>query len=395
MHTPISLRSLLGTGGLALTLTLAGCGSSDDSTPLKPGQDARLVGVVSTVASDFTSGAVELIDMSETDPVASGAYFPTGSDIGVTARGQHYYRFGRFNIDTLQKVDVANPAQEIWQFSTLSAGDTASSNPYALVFVNDTKAYLLRYNTSEAWIVNPSATSEDEFFSGETLDLSGYLPDNTQGAPNMASGVVVDGKLFITLQRLDSEYDPTNTAYVAVFDTDTDTEIDTGMGENGLKGIPLIGRNPGGIQYHEDLGILVKNTGSYDTKEQTGVDRIDPETFAIEPLIADADTDDLLSDLVIVSDTQGYVLSYAGWKDTTLQSFNPSAATIEFTTVASYAGGDYRDIELSPEGNLWLADATANNPGVRILATADNSEQAFIQTTLLPTGVAFTEIDDE
>ncbi|HCQ35422.1 MAG TPA: hypothetical protein DIU19_05870, partial [Alcanivorax sp.] len=108
-------------------------------------------------------------------------------------------------------------------YSTLGASDTDSSNVYDLVFAAPDKAYMIRYGADTVWVVDPTAGRERNFKTGE-LDLSAYLPANTTGSPNMSAAVVVDGKLFIAMQRLDSVFQPNNTAYVAVFDTATDEE---------------------------------------------------------------------------------------------------------------------------------------------------------------------------
>lgn len=58
--------------------------------------------------------------------------------------------------------------------------------------------------------------------------------------------------LYVTLERLNQSngWVPSIIPYVAVFDTATDTEIDTGVGSvDGVKGIPLPVRNTGAIQY--------------------------------------------------------------------------------------------------------------------------------------------------
>ena len=58
--------------------------------------------------------------------------------------------------------------------------------------------------------------------------------------------MIANGKLFIVLQRLDSDngWIPSKTPYLAVFDVEINEEIDTGMGSEGLKGIPLLVQRP-------------------------------------------------------------------------------------------------------------------------------------------------------
>jgi hypothetical protein len=225
-------------------------------------QTGNQTAVVATVASDFSSGAHSVIAV---DPVggprqAQNRLLATISDITIAAHANHFYRIEKFQANNVAKFDIAAPETVIWQFSTEGAEE--DSNPYDLIFVNSQKAYLLRYGSATAWIVNPSAATEADFKIG-VLDLSAY--DGGGGVPHMNSAVIADGKLFIAMQRLDSFWQPSNDAYVAVFDVATDEEIDTGtQNGDGLKGIRLPIRNTGAIQYLEtDSAIYVQGAGDF------------------------------------------------------------------------------------------------------------------------------------
>lgn len=396
MKTEHYARSLALPFVLALTATLTACGgsSSGNDGNLQVGEDTQYVAVIATAASDYSSGEVELAELDKEDITASGGYFSTISDITVNAYGENYYLIEKFNGDSIKKVNVSEPAIATWEYSTLSAGDEGSSNPYKLVFVNEEKAYLLRYGASKAWIVNPSAATESEFRIGE-LDLSAYLPEDTIGAPNMSSGVIANDKLFITLERLDSNYQPTNTAYVAVFDTTTDTEIDTNSGNSeSLKGIPLQGLNPARIEHVEGLGLTVVNRGAFSSPfTGTGLDIVNPETYAVSSLIADEDITTQINSAVFVSPTQAYILNYSGWQNIALQRFNPSEGVSSLEDVTDLTGGDFRTLNLSPEGTLWLGDANTNAQGIRILDTATDEQVDFVETQLLPIAVTFLETE--
>lgn len=382
---------------LALSATLTACGgSSSSSGNIDIDKDTKYVAAIATASSDYNSGEVELAELGKDDITASGGYFPGSPDITVSAYGQNYYLLSKFGIDQIKKVDVREPAIATWDYSTLAAGDTGSSNPYQLVFVNEQKAYLIRYGASTAWIVNPSASTEAGFYIGE-LDLSAYIPQNTTGAPNMSHAVIVGSKLFITLERQDSSYQPTNAAYVAVFDTTTNNEINTRPGTTGaLKGIPLQGRNPARIQHVEGLGLVVLNRGTFGAPfTGTSLDVIDPETYTVGSMIADEEITTQINNAVFVSPTQAYILNYSGWQNISLQRFNPSVGASSLENVAGLTGGDFRTIDLSPEGTLWLGDANTSSQGIRIFDTTTDLQVDFIETQLLPIAVAFMEIEIE
>ena len=218
--------------------------------------------------------------------------------------------------------------------------------------------------------------------------MSAYLPANTTGSPNMSAAVIVDGKLFITLQRLDSVFQPNNPAYVAVFDTATDEEIDTGQGEGGLKGIPLIGANPMSILHYPGLGLLVQNQGSFAMDYTGGIDVIDPDSYAVEQRLDDTEETGLIGAIEVVDADTGYYLAYYNWQDIALTRFNPATGEVG-ATVAGLSGMDLRALALGPRGHLWVADASAGAPGLRVL-DADSGEQIdFVATDLLPADITF------
>lgn len=355
--------------------------------------------VIATAAADYSSGAHSAVSVN---PVGgprtiSNNLAPTISDITVTAYGDYFYRIEKYFADNVTKFSIEAPATPIWQYSTLDNPSDPTSNPQDMVFAGERKAYILRYNSTKVWIVDPSAVNEAGFKIGE-LDLSAY--DDGDGSPEMHSAVIVDNKLFIAMQRMTQAAYPepwlTNTAYVAVFNTDTDTEIDTGRGAGNMSGIPMGIRNLGGIQYlaANDL-IYVQGVGRYGVEYTGGIATIDPDTYATEVVLDDGDDTDQpygnISGMAIVSPTKGYFVGYAGWGDNTLYSFNPSVANrlgtavsgLEGKNIAGMEGGVYTDVN----GLLWVCNQTDHR--VDILNTNTDTIDESIDTSLNPIRVVF------
>lgn len=347
--------------------------------------------IISTVAADFSSGAHSVVSKDTNgERIALNELLPTGSDITVAAYGSHFYRIERaFSGNSIAKFSIDDPQTPIWQYSTNDAGSAVLSNPHDMIFVSETKAYVLRYGSSAMWIVNPSAQTEAEFKIGE-IDLSAY--DGADGVPEMDSGVIVDGKLYITLQRLDG-FAVTQIPYVAVFDVTTDEEVDANIAGDALKGIPLQTRNPTNIVY-EPLtnAIFVQGSGSFFPVEYTGgIEKIDLASLNATVILDDGDDFahpyGLITEMAVVSDNILYFVGYADFADNTLYRLDLSTAEITATTVSTLINGQMANLTVDAEGLLWVSDTA--NATVRIIDPETDTEVDALFTSLNPEKVVF------
>lgn len=385
------------------TALLVACGSDDNNNPPQPSPDAAWSAVtLTTLYNDGGSSDIEIINLDEEILTATANYSPsTITDFSLAAEGQYYYKIGRFNLDTVSKYDITDPINPVFaDYSTKDNNDDDTSNPYNLVFVNETKAYLLRYADAKIWIVNPSAAQEEDFKIGE-IDLSAYA--DIDGSPEASQGVIIGDKLFVILQRLEY-YVPNNTAYAAVIDTNTDEEIDLNIDTN-LKGIPLQGRNPLSIRYHEAAGLFVQSVGDYGDSYSAnprpigysgGIEKIDLETYTTRLIVDDGDADNhpygQISGLALINENTAYFVGYAGWGDTTLYRFNPTTGEVSRTAEENnLAGIDIRFLETGPENRLWVGIADIAQPYITLLDPQADSILAQIETSQNPTDLVFVK----
>lgn len=363
--------------------------------------------VIACSSANWDSGAHSIISV---DPVGGPRSYknnllPTScSDITVVAYGSYFYRIERFNADNVTKFSITAPATPIWQYSTKDDSDTVTStNPYDIIFASDHKAYLLRNNTPTAWIIDPSTSSEEGFKTGE-LDLSAYL-DQDGKSPEMAHGVIVDQKLFILLQRANQNNNwAPNTPYLAVFDTETNIEIDTNMpNPDGFLGIPLPLKNPSAIQYVAmNNTIYIQGVGRYESQTSAaeysgGIVTVNPATYETALLLDDGDENTHpygnITGLAVLSPTKGYFIGYAGWGQNTLYAFNPSNGAVagvvddylKDKNIAGLEAGVYGD----KNERLWVCNATETDAEVVIINTDNNSIDEKISTNLNPQKVIF------
>ncbi|GBC59819.1 hypothetical protein DENIS_0760 [Desulfonema ishimotonii] len=367
---------------------------------LIPSAGAEQIAISVNAAADYSSGAHSVIDVNPMGGPRSvqNDLLPTISDLGVAGFDRYFYRMERYMGDNITKFDVENPVTPIWQYSTLDDGETASSNPHALIFASPEKAYLLRYGTAKAWIVNPSATTAAEFKIGE-LDLSAYADED--GIPEMTSGVIVNGRLFILLARLNrnDSWAPKQ-AYIAVFDIATDTEIDTGTGNDiGVGGIALPMTNPGTIQYISENGMIyIGCQGGYESSwsgtpaEYTGgILGLNPMSYALTTVLDDGDDANHpygnISGMAVVSPEKGYFIGYAGYGDNTLYTFNPTTGAVTGTVAADLENKNIVALSVDQNGYLWAGNGTDAN--LTIINPTNDTVDEKVGTNLNPLALAF------
>ncbi len=377
---------------------LSGCGGSSSSGALAgSGSSGQSYAVVGAVSGDFSASSISLVEDLNALEIVNGYAATDESDMVVAAHGDYFYRIGRFQQDNLTKYSLSNPAVAEWQFSVNDGQESA--NPYQLVFVSNEKAYLLRYGSAKMWIINPSVTAdqEDQFKIGE-IDLAAY--DTVDGKPEMAAAVIVDGKLFVIMQAMDTlgGYVPGD-AWVAVIDTTTDTEIDTGKGGS-LKGIPLSVRNPldidarNGAVYVAGAGRYAGFTGT--PAEYTGgIEKIDASSYTSTLVLDDGDDADhpygQITGLELISDAQLVFRGYTGWGSETLYQLDLATGTVDSAAYNGVVSQDIRALELDTLGRLWIGLADFAAPSIQIVNAVEQTEVATLSLTQNPSSLVFSQ----
>ncbi|MCP4986546.1 MAG: cadherin repeat domain-containing protein [Colwellia sp.] len=392
---------------LAISATLlSGC-NSDDTDDLPIELIPAAAAVVQTIAPDYSNSEVAYLD-AETQQVSSGYYVKDASDYTLSSYKGDVYHIGRFSIDTVTKYNASDAASrdaEVWTYTTQDALDSTSRNPYVLVSLSETKAYLLRYGSSKVWIVNPQATSEEDFKIGE-LDLSNYVhADNSSGTPSPASAVINNGKLYIAMQRQDDSYNA-GTAYVAVFDTTNDTEIETNADtEDNVKGIPLTGINPleHSLVANEDkIFVTTRNGYSSVDLSLSRIEEINTTDYSVRQVLNASDiegnTASFIKASVVVSPEKGYfyasqaIFTPSYHEVGSLYEFNPTTGAVLTVNVADTGSENISFIGLDSANFLWVSIANPELPGIDIIDTTTNTLRIDrLATTLNPGVIRFIE----
>ncbi|NQZ81862.1 MAG: cadherin repeat domain-containing protein [Colwellia sp.] len=365
-------------------------------------KDTPSFALVQTVAPDYSSSEVITID-AQTQQVNSGYYIKAASDYTLSTYKSDVYHIGRYFIDTITKYNADDLENELWSFSTQDNQDSITRNPQALISVDETKAYILRYGSSKVWIVNPQATTAEDFKIG-VLDLSSYIPDNNSSdTPSPSAATIANGKLYIAMQRLSDAWTG-NTAYVAVFDVTTDLEIETNANaDDDVMGIPLSGINPNGISTaNEQVYVTTRNVYSDFDLSLSRIEEINTTSYAVRTVISADQLNENVSAFftssVIVSADKGYLVASKALFEpsyhevSNLIEFNPTTGAITAENVVDTGSENIKSIALDEANFLWLSISDPENSGIDVINTATNTlEFPRLTTELNPGTIVFIE----
>ena len=387
---------------LALNISailLTGCGAESSDKELPKEIPAGNTGVAVGATSDRSSASTAIFSGTTPSEIQTELNASSKTDTTVNGFNKHFYRIDRYNANTITKFNINAPETAIWQCSTNEESDT-NSNPYQIIHLSETKAYVLRYGTGKIWVVNPNisdSTQCNSFKTGE-IDLASF--DENDSIPNMSSAVITDGKLFVAMQLLNG-FTPEQASKIAVIDTATDTLIDTDTETEGTQAIQLTGKNIGTITYSKSLNkIIAQSIGQYAVWDGSapagysgGIESINPENNTVTSLVDDTETTTKqISDIAIISADKAYMVGYASYQNNSLYQFNPATgatlkdANSSLTAIAGLTGVNISSITKGPDNTLWIA----TDSGFKVIDTTTNTiKEALIDTKMNPTGLVF------
>ncbi|HSA22944.1 MAG TPA: hypothetical protein P5076_15920, partial [Myxococcota bacterium] len=185
--------------GLALGL-LPGCGGGPAEGPVDNRFDQVLV-----VTSDYQTGSYATVGRRDRRAVRDiRAIHPDAACRTDPASGAPYL-ISRLGADAVERLDPLAGWEVALEFST-----GAGTNPQDLAVASPGRAYLPLYARPEVLVVDPR--------DGARLDGVDLTPwADGDGSPEAASALVVDGRVFVTLQRLE-DFQPGPPSLLLVLD---------------------------------------------------------------------------------------------------------------------------------------------------------------------------------
>jgi DNA-binding beta-propeller fold protein YncE len=320
--------------------------------------------VLTTASCDFVTGGVAAIDVASRavlfhHPAVSEA------DAVVRNRGGRVFVLNRSGSNTVMELDPANDLAVKWQCSV-----GMGLNPHDIALVSSNKAYVTRHDSPKLAIVDPSKGPGGcgGFLQG-TIDLSPWADDD--GFPEMDQLLLVGDELFVSILRLnrDSFFRPNGNGAILVIDTKTDEVVDA---------IELVIENPlvetKGLHLDRHTGLIwISGPGLFFDPNDGGIEIVDPQARASLGVVATgADLGGDPTDLVVVGSSRAYAI--VATADNHVQLVEINLAAHERVALLAENETQMSDVEMTEDGELWLADRECPNPGVRVFSIADNDE---------------------
>jgi len=319
------------------------------------------------VASDYeVSGTFSTLDVLP--PWSSDAAIGNvHSDAVARCHNGLLYIVNRLYGDNIQVLDPDAAFATVLQFSV-----GPGSGPQDIAFVSPSRAYVSRYESAWLCEVDPIQGTVTD-----SIDLSGFADGD--GLPEMASLALVDGRLFVAIQRIDRDYYwlPDPPSWLAVVDVATNSLVDVDPEAPGIQGIELTGTNPYTEMLVGDDGLIyVGESGAWGSLDG-GIEAIDPASMeALGYVATEAQLGGDILDFTLPLGGRAFAVVAASsptWESFCV-SFDWESGAFDGTV---WRPGDYvvDDIELhSGSGQLFLCDRSYTSHGVRVFDAADDHQ---------------------
>ena len=332
--------------------------------------------------SEWTSEYGNVAVFDETSKSFTDEVFVPHQDSFVRTDGEYLYILEGGAYSNLMKFNPDDLSTPVYQYS-LKNEDDSGSNPHDIVFVGE-KAYLMRYNSDEIWVVNPNTVSEEKFKTGE-IDIFTWADDD--GSPEAHTAFMYNGLLYVVLQRYSMQTYSAGTAVIIVIDPETDEIIDQDLDEEGIQGVDLILRNPYGGSLLGSKLYLACGTSSIGETD-SGVMVMDLEDMANSQriLISQETAGAAVCGLKIFSEEYALLFTFNENWNATARKFNVSDGTIgetfPVTDLFAIPGEPYPSI-VACNGLLYAGSRNAIEPGLYVVdPRIDEPVVQFYPTTI-------------
>jgi hypothetical protein len=307
------------------------------------------------VGTDFAQAELSVVALNQ-DAVAGNLALSDEDSVAYASGG-----VGFVLERSIGDVVSLSPAQPWTARATIDVNDTPdagsyAANPRAIVVTAGTKAYVARYTSNVAKVVDIASGA-----TSGSIDLSAFVaPDDPDGLVDVTDGTYdpVSKRAYLLLQRINQSDFGTGPDYVGaclashaeIVAVDTTTDAIVPLSDAAANGaIDLLGDNPGALTPDFAHGrILVAEGGCYQVPDGggdagpaarlgRGVESVSLSTATPAWLYQTSDVD-LLSALVLVDSTHAYVELGGAWFP-----WDPTQPTLGTTAIGNFPQAPFYD----------------------------------------------------
>jgi hypothetical protein len=360
---------------LILTVTMAaGCifdddkkQNDDDSGTLGESSGGKIFITTAVWGESGNTASYNIETETFTDNI-----LPVSQDNSAKTDGDYLYILERSGADAVSKYDPSDlsSGSHIFQFST---GE--SSNPHDIVF-SGSKAYILLYGSTKIWVVDPSATDEASFKTGE-IDISHW--SDGDGFPEAHIGFSYDGMVYVVLQRYDLTSFTAGTPVLLKIDPSTDTIVDMDGEIDGIQGIDLIVKNISSGSLYENTLYLAGSTYGMSDEGVLRVDLDDPSSSQTK-LITESAAGGNMAGVAVFENGTGCISVYDENYNMVPRYFDIATGSLGSKLPVSNSGGGI----VMAGSYLYVCSTEYGNPGMYIVDTSSNETVGDMFPTELP-----------
>ena len=376
---------------IASSLVLSACLPEPNSDPVGPVSLA-----VAAASPDYSASDVILInpDPAGDEVIEQRIHTTNPSDIGIAFSANQLYRLERSNSDSISKIGTNSGGVLIdWQRSVL--GDDASANPYDLLALSTSLAYVARFDSNDLWVINPSASIGEDVLI-EKIDLSAFANADS-GNPRMADLEWVDGKLFILLTGLEDNWRAAANSKVVVIDTSNNSLVDTNTVIAGVQAIELPVRNAKEFALHNGVLYVAATGDAYNSDTSLiytgGIATLNTTSYATALLIDDGELGAApygnISGVTVSANNDVYFSGSVSWGNDKVFVLRAGTSTPSEIVLGTnqYNIGDLLATDDALYVGVQAQSDGSENAGLKVIDLDDGTVNRLIELTYNPTQI--------
>lgn len=388
------------TTDVAVTDARTDAAATDGSTDAGAGCALARALVTTT---DYASGGYAIGPIASPALMTVGGMAPDQDHVPVES-GCVVYNLLRGN-DALAVLDPANlPAAlrtiPLRSMLTVDAGGSSYQvNPYDVLTLSPTRAYVAQLALSRLAIVDPTRDGAAALTGSVDLaPLRAAADTDPSGSPEAVQLLRVGSRVLVLLQNL-SSFAPVADGVLGVIDPATDALVDVDPMTAGTQGVGLGVRNPAAATLTPSGSrVVVAASGAVAFAPPQALDgaivAVDAATLTLASgRVTEAQLGGDVAGVVMHSDTAGWAVvntldADGGAPTARVVAFDLATSTVGATV---YTTTNIAGVARAPDGNVWVLDRGATTAGVRVFRPDGTAVTTGALSTgaLPPSGVAF------